>query len=193
MEGTPAHAERTARKSARGRTAAIALALAAAVAAVLVAIVLASGGDDGSAQTKVGVPSAVSAQQLGDFARSKGEPVYWAGEVPGTKLELTETSRGYVFVRYLDRLAPIGDAKPNYTTIGTYPQTNALAAVRRAANGRGTVTRRVSGGGLAVWSIRRGTSVYLAFPGSKELIEVYNPRARTAQALAVSGRIQPAS
>jgi hypothetical protein len=172
-----------------GRRRSFRTALLVAVGAVAVAIVgalLLGGGDEAE---EAGTPREVSVQQLQDFARDQQEPIYWAGEVGGTKLELTETSRGQVYVRYLPERAAIGDEKPAYTAIGSYPRQNALEAVRRASRRRGAVTRRVRGGGLAVWNRARPTSVYVAFPRSNRLVEVYHPRARTAQELALSGKI----
>jgi hypothetical protein len=182
-------------ESERRRTRAFRAAVLAAVAAVVVvvvAVLLLTGGDDDS-ELEIGTPAEVSAQELGDFAEDKGQPVYWAGEIPGTKLELTETSRNYIFVRYLPDLAPIGDRKPSYTTVATYPQARALATARRAGRNRGNVSTRVPGGGIAVWSRARPTSVYVAFPGDGHLIEVFHPQGSTARDLARSGRLKPIS
>ncbi len=166
------------------------LGVALAVAVLVVAVVLLVADGDDEPERRLGVPSEVSAEQLRDFAEEEDRPVYWAGEISGTKLELTETSRGYVYVRYLPDLAPIGDDKPNYTTVATYPQRGAFAAARRAARRRGNVSRDVPGGGVAVWSRSRPRSVYLAFPEANYLIEVFHPRATEARELALSGQIQ---
>ena len=171
---------------------AAALAAVVAVVVVVAVVLLVADGDDDS-KPEVGTPTEVSADGLRDFAEDKGQPVYWAGESAGTKIELTETSRDYVFVRYLPRLAPIGDQKPSYTTVATYPQSRALQVARGASGNRGNVSRRAPGGGLAVWSRARPTSVYVAFPRANYLIEVYNPRPATARALALSGRLEPVS
>ena len=171
----------------------LAAAIVAAVAVAVVALVVALGDDGGGTDTAPGRPREVSVPELRDFAGSKPEPVYWAGPIDGTKLELTETSQGHVFIRYLPELAPVGDDKPLYATVGTYGRRGALEAVRRAGRRRGIVTRRVPGGGLAVWSLARPTSVYVAFPGSQHLIEVFHPNQRNARQLALSGRIQRVS
>lgn len=168
--------------------------LGALVAAAVVAIVVllfVVGGDDDDEGGKVGVAREVSVEQLRNFARERGNPVFWAGEIEGTKLEFTETTRGQVFVRYLPEIAPIGDDKPQYTTIATYPQPDALSVVRKAGRRRGNVTRELAGGGLATWSRSRANSVYLAVPGIDFLVEVFHPQAKTAQNLARSGRVKP--
>lgn len=168
---------------------AVLAAILVALLAVMAGVLLVAGGDDEA--TALGAPRVVSVQELRDFARGEGQPVYWAGEMEGTKLELTQTSRDHVFLRYLDDLAPAGDTKPIYTTIGTYPRSAALQAVQRAGRGKGMVRRQVPGGGLAVWSRLRPTSVYLAFPGSDYLVEVFQPKARIARDLATAGRVGP--
>ena len=167
------------------------LAAAAVVVVVIVAILLLTGGDSGP-EVEKGTATQVSAQELRDFAEDRGNPVYWVGEIEEAKLELTETSRGHVFVRYLPDLAPIGDDKPLYTTVATYPQPDALGTVRSSARRRGNVRRAVPGGGVATWRRSRPNSVYMAMPGVDFLVEVFSPQAKTAQSLATSGRVSSA-
>ena len=177
------------RKRAFARRGAVALALVALV--VLAVVFFLVRGDDSSLEP--GIPKELSADELADLESDAGGPVYWAGPMEGTKLEVTKTSQGHVFVRYLPEAAPIGDNKPQYTTVSTYPQQGALRAVGRAGRRRGMVTSRVAGGGVATWSRARPTSVYVGLPNSDRLVEVFNPDAKIARELAVSGRIQPAS
>ena len=164
-------------------------AVAGAIALVAVILLVTGNGDS---DPEPGTPTEVSAQKLREFAEDRGNPVFWVGEIEGAKLELTETSRGHVFVRYLPDLAPIGDDKPLYTTVATYPEPDALRTVRRSGRRRGSVRRAVPGGGLATWRRSRPNSVYLALPGVDFLVEVFSPRAKTAQTLATSGRVKPA-
>lgn len=171
-----------------GRRGVAALAVAAVVIGAVVAFLVVGG--DGKLEP--GTPKELSADDLKDVAGEDG-PVYWAGTMEGTKLEVTKTARGHVFVRYLNELAPIGDNKPQYTTVATYSQANALGAVRKASRNRGMASRNVTGGGLAIWSRKRATSVYVGLPNSNRLVEVFNPDAQTARDLAISGRIQPVS
>jgi hypothetical protein len=117
--------------------------------------------------------------------------VYWAGPVPGFKLEVTKTSSGNVFVRYLPSDVPIGDMKPAYTTIGTYPRKHAYGAVLKAARGAGQVKKNATGGGVAVYNKKRKGNVYLAYRHSTYLIEIFAVSPRQAQQLALSGRIAP--
>jgi hypothetical protein len=185
MTETPAGDSRV---GGRSRLPLIAGALAAVALAALLVVLLT--GDDG-AEVEVGKATEVSAGELREFARDRGGPVYWAGEVPGQKLELTENERDYVYVRYLPDIAPIGDQKPSYTTVATYPVKDAFAVATRQGEARGRVEREVPGGGVAVYYRARATSVYLAFPGQDVLVEVYDPQAAEARALALSGRVLP--
>ena len=145
-------------------------------------------GDD---RTEAGAPAAVSAEALTSFASSHDGPVYWFGPMAARKLELTSTSAG-TFVRYLPLSASIGD-KARTITVGTYPMHNAYATAVARAKTTQMTSRKTAGGGLAVWSTARPTSVYLAFPGVPHLVEVYAPDADAARTLALSGRIRPVS
>ena len=173
----------------RGRRWIAVLAGLIAVSAVAAIVLVVSSGEGPDLET--GVPTEVSPAELRALAESVGHPVYWAGPVPGFKLEATRTAKGNVFVRYLPSAVPIGDRKPAYTTIGTYPRRGAYRATVRAARGRGQVRRDVPGGGVAVYNTRRPTSVYLAYPNTDFLIEIY-AAGREALQLAQSGRIAPA-
>jgi len=144
----------------------------------------------GGDQAEAGAPEAVSAATLTSFASSHDGPVYWAGPMAARKLELTSTSTG-TFVRYLPLSASIGDSA-RAITVGTYPMRNAYATAVGRAKATQMTSRKAAGGGLAVWSTARPTSVYLAFPGVPHLIEVYAPNADQARTLALSGRIHPA-
>lgn len=143
----------------------------------------------GNGESEAGAPAAVSAATLTSFAGSHDGPVYWLGPMAARKLELTSTSAG-TFVRYLPLSASIGDSS-RAITVGTYPMRNAYATAAGRAKSTQMTSRETTGGGLAVWSKTRPTSVYLAFPGVPHLIEVYAPDADKARTLALSGQIRP--
>ena len=145
----------------------------------------------GDGESEAGAPAAVSAATLTSFASSHDGPVYWVGPMAARKLELTSTSAG-TFVRYLPLSASIGDSS-RAITVGTYPMRNAYATAVGRAKTTQMTSREAAGGGLAVWSKARPTSVYLAFPGVPQLVEVYAPDADQARTLALSGRIRPVS
>lgn len=185
MTDTPAAAPR----DTGGRSRLPLIAGLLAIAAVVVVLVLVLRGGDESIEP--GEATEVSADRLRDFAEDRGAPVYWAGDVPGQKLELTENERDYVYIRYLPDIAPVGDEKPNYTTVATYPVKDAYNVATRQGEARGRVEREIEGGGIAVYYRARPTSVYIAFPNQDVLVEVYDPQAAEARALALSGRVVP--
>ena len=132
-----------------------------------------------------------SPEHLRSFAAAQRHAVYWAGMLPGRKLELTKNRRGDVFVRYLAPGASPGDRRAGFTTVGTYPlRLSAYEAATGAAKKKGMVSRKSRSGGIAVWNPRRPTSVYLAYPTSNHLlVEVYDPSPQRAQRLALSGEV----
>jgi hypothetical protein len=116
--------------------------------------------------------------------------VYWAGHRPGFTYELTQVN-GNVFIRYLQSGTGLGDPRPAFLTVGTYPKANAHTSLERLARRRGNTSIKLSRGGLAVFSDARPQSVYFAYPGSKVQVEVYDPSAPRALRLVRSGRVKP--
>lgn len=169
--------------------------LFAAIAAVALAALGVAGGMwvRGEPSSPPSVPAGeTSPQELRSFAAAQGHAVYWAGVLPGRKLELTENRGGDVFVRYLAPDAPVGDRRAEFTTVATYPlRVGAYDVAMGAARKKGMASRKARGGGIAVWSRQRPTSVYLAYPTSNLLVEVYGPSAHKAQRLALSGDVTP--
>ena len=159
------------------------------VAAVGAALLLAGRQEtDAPVQTAV-APAAVSAEELAAFASSNDVPVYWAGALRGRTLELTRTTTG-AFVRYL----PVGTAAGSSTralTIATYPLRDAYGTAVQRAKAAAMTSRRTANGGLAVWSTKQPTSVYVAFRGVPSLLEVMHParpRLARSRCLADSAR-----
>jgi hypothetical protein len=112
-------------------------------AAAIVALVLASGilvwllalRDDGSTTSPASPgASAVTEVELRQLAADIGRPVYWAGSNETDTYELTRTRDGRVYLRYLPEDASVGDPRPNFRTIGTYPSTTAFATVQAACS-----------------------------------------------------------
>jgi hypothetical protein len=94
-----------------------------------------------------------------------------------------------VFVRYLTGGAAVGDGSPDFVTVGTYPQADAVATLRAAAASQGAETIRVAGGGLAYIDPDRATSAYVAFPRADVQIEVYAPEAAQVERLVRGGKV----
>ena len=75
-------------------------------------------------------PVGLSAKGLRTLSATVGQPIYWAGPKPGYLYELTRTSNGSVFIRYLPPGAKVGSKQAIYLIIATYPYRGALQALR---------------------------------------------------------------
>lgn len=133
-------------------------------------------------------PVAMSAATLLAFAQGPAGPIYWIGPAAGFAYELTRTNSGSVFVRYLPRGVHVGDKRAAFTTVGTYPYKNALAALKAVPH---ATTTNLAGGGVLVSTAADPRSVHLAYPGVDYQIEVYDPVAGRARVIALSGRVRP--
>ena len=135
------------------------------------------------------VPTAASVAELEAVAKSLGHPVYWAGPRKGVTYELTRTTDGKVYIRYLPRGTPVGDRRANYLTVATYPFPNAFKAVKRAEVGAKTIA--LAGGGVAVVDGAYPKSIHLAYPGVNYQVEVYDPSSRAVRKLVAADAIAP--
>ena len=135
-------------------------------------------------------PTAVSVTQLGTFTDKAGHPIYWAGPIPGTHYELTQTSKGSIYVRYLPQGVPIG-TNARHTLVGSYPVDDASKVLQGLAKEDGEISFPAPGSGIAVYSKSSPTNVYLAYPDSNVQIEVFDPSPARARGLITSGQIAP--
>jgi len=177
--------------------------IAAAVIVAVVAYLLLSGGGDKSSTADTTANPAkpptikiVTPAGLVSAQASAGHPVYWAGEQPGTDLELSIYSNDPAgpryFVRYLTGDAKAGDPRGTFLTVGTYPVPDAVSALKKVAKDNNGETHHTPDGALVVVTPSDPTSVYIAYPNSDQEIEVYDPDAARALDLALSGKIKPA-
>jgi len=132
---------------------------------------------------------AVTAAGLLVFARALGHPVYWLGPRAGMTYELTQTSTGQVYVRYLPQGVQPG-ASAEYLTVATYPASGAFTAIHALAGQPHAVTFRLAGGGLGVQEAGALTSVHVAFPGSDYQIEVFDTDARALRNIISAGQLR---
>jgi hypothetical protein len=164
------------------------------IAAAVVVVLLLLNNDDGSSEpASTGGAEAITVQGLRDLAGSVDHPVYWAGARPGKGYELTITDTGNIFVRYLDPNTPVGSREVASLTIGTYPVPDAYAATQAVAKEAGARTGETPDGAIVVTNSSNPNSVYVAYPGSDQQIEVYDPNPKTAFSLAESGAVVPIS
>ena len=186
-EKTPLQRRRSFRDVKRVRLGAV---VAVALAVGFGAWLLIRDGDDNSGNERA-QPVATTVADLRALDEQSGHPVYWVGPRPGTKYEVTRTSNGNVYIRYLTESAPVGDERPNYLTVGSYPFRGAYATLRESARQRGTRSGRLPNGGIYIVSRERPNSVYAAFRGTDLQIEVFSPSASQARQLVASGKVRP--
>ena len=136
-------------------------------------------------------PRIMTADGLTALAGLQGSSVYWAGPRPDVVYEVTKTTKGYVFVRYLPGGTSPGDPRPDFLTVATYPRPTAYADVRAASKRPGAVAVALPHGGLAVYDVERPTSVYVAYRRATQQVEVYDPSAREALRLVKTGFVRP--
>jgi hypothetical protein len=137
-----------------------------------------------------GTPAAVSESQLKELASKSNHPIYWAGPKPGA-YELTRTTDGRIYIRYLPSADKVGDRTPSYLTVGTYPTKQAFSAIKRAADRQGGVSVNIERGGLLVFNAGSPKSVYFSYPKSGYQVEVYDPSPQQARTLVLGGKITP--
>jgi hypothetical protein len=180
----------------RVQTSALLLSLVAllVIALILFGILLLLRGHSAGTTTlpPVGAPTAVSETQLKALAAQTNHAIYWAGPKPGT-YELTRTTDGRIYIRYLPSGAKVGDRTPSYLTVGTYPTKSAFQAIQRAAARPGGVSATINHGGLLVFNNSSPKSVYFSYPKSSSQVEVYDPSPLQARALVLGGSVKPIS
>jgi hypothetical protein len=164
------------------------VALLAVVIGLVLWLVLRGVGGKGAQRAPA---TATSITRLNRFASTVGHPIYWAGSQPSFTYELSRTTDGRVYIRYLPPGVKTGTSKPDYLTVGTYPQPHAFATLRAAARRQRAQMIHIAGGGLAFQYKGRPTSVYLAYPGSNYQIEVFDPSPTRALRLVTAGQVQP--
>jgi hypothetical protein len=163
--------------------------IALGLAAFFIGWLVMNRGDD-TAPTASGA-TAKSESELRSFAESVSHPIYWAGPKDDHTYEVTRTTDGRVYVRYLPEGTAVGDPRARFLTVGTYPRAGAWAELKRAARADGAVSLKLERGGLAVFSDARPTSVYFGYPDAKYQVEVFHPSASEARRLALAGQVVP--
>ena len=160
--------------------------MAAIVAAAAVWLVVRDGGDDDEPGPTVAV--SVAEEELVELSEDVDHPVYWAGPDPNVRYELTEAPEGRIFIRYLPAGVRVGDQRPDFLTVATYPLPGGYDRLKAIT---GATRRDLPGGGIAVLDPGKPTSAYFSQPGADFQVEVHDAKPRRAFRLIVSGRIVP--
>lgn len=137
-------------------------------------------------------PQVVSASQLSDLAADTEPPIYWVGERDGAEYEVTETSTGRIYVRYLEDGAEAGDERAEFVTVGSYPSRNGVASLRRAADNRdGAELGKTTDGAVLLIDPTSPNNAHFAYRGDKFQVEVFSPVPGEALRLASAGDATP--
>jgi len=131
-------------------------------------------------------PVLYNAANLKKAARFYHAKFFWAGPQPGYGYEFTRNPLGYMFVRYLPSGVQVGAPGANFLIISTYPIAGAYQALKQKAKGR-AITQ--PDGSIVFIDPQHRTSVYVAFPGVDQQVEVYDPKPTVALQTAESGNI----
>jgi hypothetical protein len=157
---------------------------------------LATDDDEESASTSTPAPAEVrivSEGELAGLSTAVGYPVYWAGPIEGTSIEVTELAEeGGVQVRYLDEGAEAGSGGADSLTVGSYPLADPAGAIDEVASRPGAIVRTSGDGRTVVSNSDLPTSVYFASPDNSVQVEVYDPSPARALRLALSPSVGPA-
>jgi len=175
----------------RRRSLQILAGLVALAAIAAVAIVVLGSTSPKSEKVTPNKPIAASVSRLISYQKEVGHPVYWLGPFKGFTYELTQTSNGDSYIRYLKPGVKLGDPHPKWTIVGTYPAVKPYNTVRVDIVKYKLHYVPVSYHGIAVWSNAHPDNVYLAYPGLEDLIEIYDPGPAQAQKLALSSLLEP--
>ena len=166
--------------------------LAVAVAVVIGVVVWLVAGGSGSSSSKDSTkPHAATQAELTQLAAKLKHPIYWTGPKAGYTYELTQTEKGNVYVRYLPQGVQVGDQRADFVTVGTYPDANPMRSIATALKRKGTTRLSAPNGGVAVQDGAHPTSVYLGFPNSSLLLEIFAPNPTKARTIAKSGTVVP--
>jgi hypothetical protein len=133
---------------------------------------------------------AVSEADLHKLPAQVKHPVYWAGSSDTDIYELTRTRNGSIYIRYLPKGTELGDPRPKFTTVGTYPSATAYTTLENGSHRKDATVFRFKSGALAVAYAKSPSSVFFAFPNSPYIVEVFDPSPARARQLVKSGQVK---
>ena len=146
-----------------------------------------TGPTGGKGTSRIG-PVLMTSAQLKTESKILGTPIYWAGPLKGYSYELTRTTKGFLYVRYLSKRFRAGAPSARFLIISTYPFVGAYDGLKKAAHGKAIAGQNDS---ILVVNPSYRKSVLMAWPGVDYQVEVYDPNPTISATIAESGRIQP--
>lgn len=134
---------------------------------------------------------ALTEMELRAAVKALGEPIYWAGPMPGALYTLNHLDSGQNLVRYLPNGKGLADVQQSYRVIATYQAANAFQTMQTAGKLSTGVGITNPDGSLIYYAKATPTHVYLAYKGLAIQIEIFDPTPGAALKLATTpGLIQ---
>jgi hypothetical protein len=166
----------------------------AVVIAIGVLVVLAVNGlssDDSSGSAATSRTVVLTEAELLAEGGDLPHPAYWAGVRPGSRrYQLTMTSDGEIYLRYLPGKGGAGASDADLVTVGTYEVGDARQALRRAQSSEENLSLSRHPG-FEVLAGDASFSAYVVFDTHPELqVEVYSPVSGEARDLVDSGAVK---
>jgi hypothetical protein len=135
----------------------------------------------------VGKPTIVTEQQLRQYGADNGT-VYWAGAEADQEYELTRSSAGATFIRYLPKGVKAG-SEQKYLTVATYPEENGYSLLQESVNSKTLTAQKTKSGALVVINPQTVQSTYFSFPKANFQVEVFSPTSDQSKDLVLQGKI----
>lgn len=137
---------------------------------------------------QVGEPILVSEQQLRHYGEENG-PIYWNGPQTDTQYELTKSTSGAIFIRYLPKGKPVGTTDP-FLTVATYPEAQGYDHLKdAAASGERVSSQTTTNDALVLVREHSPLSTHFSFPGQQFQVEVFSPREGESKSDVLSGTV----
>lgn len=134
-------------------------------------------------------PRFVSESELRALGAANG-PVYWAGPQDDAQYELTITSDGTFFIRYLPPGNELADPSDDFLTVATYPNVDGYNNLVQAGAREGASAVSTQGGALIVTTPEAPLSTYFSFEGLDFQVEVFAPGGGTSLSLVENGTVE---
>ncbi len=128
---------------------------------------------------------ALTQSQLENLVHDESITAYWAGPRPGYLYSIDITAKDRVFLQYIQANKNSSDVIANSRVIATYFDKDGFARTVAAASQSSNTGFRNPNGSVVFYAKNRNTDIYLAFPGKKIQIEIFDPLAGQALSLAV--------
>jgi hypothetical protein len=135
----------------------------------------------------VGKPIIVSEQQLRQYG-ANNPTVYWDGPMANRQYELTRSSAGASFIRYLPEGVKAG-SENKYLTVATYPQEQGYKLLDESSNSSSMSSQKTKTGALVVINSNAPASTYFSFPGANFQVEVFSPTKDQSKQQVLEGKI----